>query len=89
MAANNYGRYQAQCHTSPCRKNHLGMFDIPEDAAQAYLQHWEEKHPEELKQERALRPTPPVLPEVQHHLLIRSDRAKSGHKGVFAVRNQH
>jgi acyl-CoA synthetase (NDP forming) len=75
------GRYMATCNTPPCHKNNLGTFDTPEDAAQSYLQHWEEKHPEELKQERAPRP---VLPEVQFHLLIRSDKTKTGYKGVLA-----
>jgi acyl-CoA synthetase (NDP forming) len=79
------GRYRAQCTTAPCRFNQLGRFDTPEDAAQAYLQHWETKHPEELEKERAPRPPPPVLPEVQHYLLIRSDKAKTGYKGVTAV----
>ena len=69
------GRYQAQCSTPPCSKNHLGIFDTPENAAQSYLQHWETKHPEELEEEQA---PPPVLPEVQEHLLIRSDKSKSG-----------
>ena len=69
-----HGRYQAICQTARCRGNHLGNFGTPEDAAQSYLQHYQKKHPEELKQERAPRP---VLPEVQVRLLIRSDRAKS------------
>ena len=43
-----YGRYRATCNTPPCRHNHLGTFDTPEEAAQAYLQHQEEEHPEEL-----------------------------------------
>ena len=50
----NQGWYTAKCSTSPCRHNHLGSFDTPEDAAQSYLQHWEEKHQEELEQERGL-----------------------------------
>jgi hypothetical protein len=29
--------------------NHLGTFDTPEEAAQAYLQHWQTDHPEALK----------------------------------------
>jgi hypothetical protein len=69
-------RYMAKCNTSPCRLNHLGIFDTPEDAAQAYLQHLEKKHPKELEKERA------PLPEVHHHLLIRSDTNKTGYKGV-------
>ena len=68
------GRFQATCTTPPCSNNYLGIFDIPEDAAQSYLQHWEEKHPEELAKERAPPPPPPVLLEGQHHLLIRSDK---------------
>ena len=47
--------------------------------AQSYLEHQQEEHPEELKKERAKRP---VLREVQEHLLIRSDRASTGYKGV-------
>jgi hypothetical protein len=78
------GRYYARCDTAPCRFNHLGSFGTPEDAAQAYLQHWEKKHPKELEKERAPPPPPPVLPEVQHQLLIRSDKHKSGYKGVSA-----
>ena len=78
----NKGRYQARCDTSTCHHNHLGTFDIPEEAAQAYLQHREKKHPKELEKERAPPPPPPVLPQVQHRLLIRSDRAKTGYKGV-------
>ena len=54
------GRYQAQCKTSPCGQNFLGMFDTPEEAAQAYLQHWEKEHPEQLKKQRV--PTPVLLP---------------------------
>ena len=46
--APNHGRYQATCDMSPCRHNHLGVFGTPEDAAQEYLQHHQEKHPEEL-----------------------------------------
>ena len=40
----NDGRYQAVCETSHCRKNYLGRFDTPEQAAQAYLQHQEKEH---------------------------------------------
>jgi hypothetical protein len=83
------GRYQAKCTTAPCHKNHLGSFDAPEDAAQAYLQHYENKHPKELEKERAPPPPPPVLPEVQHHLHIRSDKAKSGYKGVTASKGRY
>jgi hypothetical protein len=38
------GRYQARCSKPPCRLNHLGMFGIPEEAAQAYLQHYQHNH---------------------------------------------
>jgi hypothetical protein len=38
------GRYKAECQTSPCHHSHLGTFDTPEGAAQAYLQHHQEKH---------------------------------------------
>jgi hypothetical protein len=43
------GRYQAKCQTPPCLQNYLGTFDTSEEAAQAYLQHYQEEHPEELK----------------------------------------
>jgi hypothetical protein len=77
----NKGRYQTQCNTSPCRLNHLGTFDTPEKAAQVYLHHQQKEHPEELKKEQVPRP---VLLPVQEHLLIKSDKAKTGHKGVSA-----
>ena len=48
-----HGRYQAACNTSSCRHNHLGMFGTPEEAAQAYLQHQQEEHPEELEKMQA------------------------------------
>ena len=73
------GRYQVQCNTSTCRKNHLGNFGTPEEGAQAYLQHYQNEHPEELKKERA---PPLVLLPVQEHLLIRSDTSSTGYKGV-------
>ena len=50
--ASTQGRYQATCNTAPCRNHHLGTFGTPEEAAQAYLQHWETNHPEELEKER-------------------------------------
>jgi hypothetical protein len=71
----NQHRYQARCFTSPCRNNYLGHFDIPEEAAQAYLQHYQKDHPEQLKKERVPRP---VLLPVQEHLLIRSDTNSTG-----------
>jgi hypothetical protein len=43
------GRYKATCNTAPCHGHHLGMSGTAEEAAQAYLQHWEEKHSEELE----------------------------------------
>jgi hypothetical protein len=43
------GRYKALCHSAHCRHHHVGYFVTAEEAAQAYLQHWEEKHPEELE----------------------------------------
>ena len=48
----NRGRYQATCDTPPCHNNNLGTFVTPEEAAQAYLQHYQKEHPEELKKER-------------------------------------
>ena len=71
------GRFQVQCNTPPCRLNFLGRFETPEEAAQAYLQHQQNQHPGELEKTRA----PPL--QVQKHLLIRSDRAKTGYKGVY------
>ena len=88
------GRYRAVCTTPPCHDNYLGRFDIPEDAAQAYLQHHQKEHPGgrappvlssgrgdggAAAKEGKVRPP---LPEVQHHLLIRSDKNKTGYKGV-------
>jgi hypothetical protein len=76
-------RYQAKCTTPPCRQSHLGSFGTPEEAAQAYLQHWEKEHPEELQQERAA-PLP-----VQQHLLIRSERNSTGFKGVYLYKGRY
>ena len=78
------GRYQAQCDTPPCLHSYLGTFDTPQDAAQE-----KNKHLEELEKQRAPQPPPPVLPEVQHHLLIRSDKNKTGYKGVHADRGRY
>jgi hypothetical protein len=66
----------AACQTPPCHNSHLGNFGTPEGAAQAYLQHYQKEHPEELEKERA----PPL--KVQAHLLIRSDKSQTGFKGV-------
>jgi hypothetical protein len=86
----NFGRYKAKCTTPPCSNNRvtsrLGTFDTPEDAAQAYLQHYQKKHPEELEKERAPRA---VLPEVQEHLLVRSGKNKTGYKGVHANKGRY
>jgi hypothetical protein len=41
------GRFQAKCNISPCRNNYLGRFGTPEDAAQAYLQHYQKEHAEQ------------------------------------------
>jgi hypothetical protein len=79
----NQGRYQAKCDTPPCRKNHLGTFNILEEAAQTYLQHYQKEHPEQLKKERA----PPL--QVQQHLLIRSDKGKAGYKGVYRHKGRY
>jgi hypothetical protein len=83
-----HGRFKAECSTRPpCHHNHLGNFGIPEEAAQAYLQHWEtwhqhhqKEHPEELEKERA----PPL--QVQEHgkaelVKGRGDGAASGSDG--------
>jgi hypothetical protein len=40
-----FGKYVAKCETVPCSKKHIGSFNAPEKAAQAYLQHWEKVHP--------------------------------------------
>ena len=56
----NGGSYKAVCTTSPCRRNHLGNFDTPEEAAQAYLQHYQKEHPEELEKKRVPRPGGPT-----------------------------
>ena len=70
------GRYKAVCDTSPCHHNYLGMFGTPEEAAQAILQHYQTEHTKQSLQ-------------VQEHLLIRSDKAKSGFKGVSARRGRY
>jgi hypothetical protein len=80
------GRYRTKCNTPPCHLNYLGSFDTPEDAAQSYLQHFQKKHPEELKKERLPRP---VLLPVQEHLLIRSDKTKTGYKGVIVNKGRY
>jgi hypothetical protein len=72
-----------QCNTPPCNHNYLGMFGTPEEGAQAYLQHWEKEHPEELENERA----PPL--QVQERLLIRSDKSSTGFKGVYSDKGRH
>ena len=48
-----------------------------------YLQHQQKQHLEELKKERA-----PSL-QVQRHLLVRSDRGKSGFKGVYPHKGRY
>jgi hypothetical protein len=55
-----HGRYQATCQTAPCTKNNLGTFDTPEEAAQAYLQHWETDHADALAKERQQGPPAPT-----------------------------
>ena len=63
-----HSRYQSQCNRTRCRHIHLGSFDTPEDAAQAYLQHHrQEQHPEKLEKERSHDIVPP---SVQAHLLV-------------------
>jgi hypothetical protein len=84
-ASHEDGRYQAKCNTPPCRHNNLGSCSTPEEAAQEYLQHYQKEHPEELKKERARL----VMLPVQEHLLIRSDKNKSGYKGVFADKGRY
>jgi hypothetical protein len=53
------GRYKVQCCTSACRTSrgakYLGSFSSTEEAAQVYLQHHWECHPEELVQKRKRR----------------------------------
>ena len=48
-----------------------------------YLQHREKEHPEKLEKERA-----PHL-QVQDRLLIRSDRTKTGYKGVHRDKGRY
>jgi hypothetical protein len=69
----------AACNTLHCRNNNLGTFDTPEEAGQAYLQHYQKEHPEGLEKERV--PCPVLLP-LQEDLLIRSDKSSTGYKGV-------
>ena len=71
-----HGRYRAQCQASSCLGTHLGNFGTPEEAAQAILQHYQTEHTKQSLQ-------------VQEHLLIRSDKAKSGFKGVSARRGRY
>ena len=65
--------FASNCYMPPCKRNNLGYFKLPEEAAQAYLQHVEEIHPEELvkkakkktkRKERSMSisPEPPVQP---------------------------
>jgi hypothetical protein len=84
----NKGRYQVQCNTTPCHNQNLGRFGTPEEAAQAYLQHWQTNHPKELEKERQRTP-PPVLLPVQEHFLMRSDKSSTGFKGVFQYRGRY
>jgi hypothetical protein len=79
-------RYQTRCDISPCRHNYLGMFDTPEEGAQAYLPHYQNTHPEELMKERE---PLPVLLSVQEHLLICSDKISTGFKGVQPDKGQY
>jgi hypothetical protein len=77
------GRYQAECTLSTCLRHHLGTFGTAEEAAQAFLQHWQKEHPEELENERA----PPL--QVQEHLLMRSVKGKTGFRGVRRHRGRY
>ena len=77
------GRFKSKCDTPPCQFNHLGTFDTAEEAAEAYLEHIEEEHPEKLEKEWAQ----PL--KVQEHLLIRSDTNSSGLKGVVACQGRY
>jgi hypothetical protein len=87
----NEGRYKATCSTAPCHDQHLGMFATPEEAAQAFLQHWQTNHPEELKkvQQQGPRAPRPVLLPVQEHLLMRSDKGSTGFKGVCPKKGRY
>ena len=60
-----HGRFQATCDTPTCRGNNLGIFGSPEDSAQSYPQHYQEKHPAELKKERAPRAALLILSTTQ------------------------
>ena len=86
-------RFQATCNLNHSRL-FLGRFAIVEEAAAAFLQHWEKEHPEQLEkargqehraQCRSHRPSQ----ELSKHLLIRSDKAKSGYKGVAASKGRY
>jgi hypothetical protein len=77
------GRFTAKCETHPCRGKSVGTFTTAEEAAQAYLQHHQEVHPEELEKERA----PPL--QVQEHFLIRSAKSSTGYKGVHPHRGRN
>jgi hypothetical protein len=79
----NKGRYQATCDTTPCRHHHVRTCDPADAAAQATLQHGETDPPEELEKEQA----PPL--QVQEHILMRSDKASSGFKGVQPYKGRY
>jgi len=81
VVANN-GRYRAECSTSPCRHNYLGTFGTPEEAAQAYLQHQEKEHLEELGKQRVPRPVllrvpRPVLLHLAHRRQLLEDAVRA------------
>ena len=77
-------RYQAQCNTPPCSNNHLGTFFTPEEGAQAYLQHYQKEHPEELQHKREHEGVQQELPEDQK---VREDRVLT-HKVREAARRE-
>ena len=88
-------RFQACCNLNHSRQLFLGRFATVEEAAAAFLQHWEKDHPEQLEKARRQeqlakeRVPRPVLLQVQQHLLIRSDKAKSGYKGVHQNKGRY
>jgi hypothetical protein len=85
----NRGRFQAQCQT--CRQNH-GTFGLPEEAAQAYLQHHQQSH-----EEGRVPPCPHCgqTVEIQDQIAarlrlhLRSDKSQTKVKGVYPSKGRY